>query len=159
MNKILLLSLLSLVVSQRVVTDDEKGPAYNPKNAESNAFCSEYFPWNETAKKWYDDVNPDQVPSGVSDCIDTLLWNADDGRYYDRCCYIRFQIDGNMHAGCIPLSEEHYLDISETIIRMENGDKRYWVAEGVNSKIYQLDCNSSYLKLLSFASIILALIF
>ena len=64
-----------------------------------------------------------------------------------------------MHAGCIALTEEQFSDISESIRKMENGDKKYWVAEAANSKIYQLDCNSSYLKLLSFAIIILALIF
>ena len=155
MNKILLLSLLSLVVS---VSDDLKGPAVNPKHDEATEFCVKYFPWDERENKWYDEFN-DEIPNGVSDCVDTLLWDKYKGRYYDRCCYVRFQLKGVMHAGCIALTEDQYLDISESIRRMENGDKEYWVTEAKGSKIYQLDCNSSYLKLLSFASIILALIF
>ena len=155
MNKILLLSLLSLVVS---VSDDLKGPAVNPKHDEATEFCVTYFPWDEDENKWYDEFN-DEIPNGVSDCVDTLLWDKYEGRYYDRCCYVRFQLKGVMHAGCIALTEDQYLDISESIRRMENGDKEYWVTEAKGSKIYQLDCNSSYLKLLSFASIILALIF
>ena len=155
MNKILLLSLLSLVVS---VSDDLKGPAVNPKHDEATEFCVTYFPWDEDVNKWYDEFN-DEIPNGVSDCVDTLMWDKYEGRYYDRCCYVRFQLKGVMHAGCIALTEDQYLDISESIRRMENGDKQYWVTEAKGSKIYQLDCNSSYLKLLSFASIILALIF
>ena len=155
MNKILLLSLLSLVVS---VSDDLKGPAVNPKHDEATEFCVKYFPWDEDVNKWYDEFN-DEIPNGVSDCVDTLMWDEYEGRYYDRCCYVRFQLKGVMHAGCIALTEDQYLDISESIRRMENGDKEYWVTEAKGSKIYQLDCNSSYLKLLSFASIILALIF
>ena len=64
-----------------------------------------------------------------------------------------------MHGGCIGLSEEQFLDITETIIRLENGDKNLWTSNAANSKVYQLDCNSSYLKLLSIASILLAFIF
>ena len=155
MNKILLLSLLSLVVS---VSDDLNWPAVNPKHDEATEFCVTYFPWDEDVNKWYDEFN-DEIPNGVSDCADTLMWDKYEGRYYDRCCYVRFQLKGVMHAGCIALTEDQYLDISESIRRMENGDKEYWVTEAKDSKIYQLDCNSSYLKLLSFASIILALIF
>ena len=155
MNKILLLSLLSLVIS---VSDDLKGPAVNPKHDEATEFCVTYFPWDEDVNKWYDEFN-DEIPNGVSDCVDTLMWDKYEGRYYDRCCYVRFQLKGVMHAGCIALTEDQYLDISESIRRMENGDKQYWVTEAKGSKIYQLDCNSSYIKLLSFASIILALIF
>ena len=155
MNKVLLLSLLSLVIS---VSDDLKGPAVNPKHNEATEFCVTYFPWDEDVNQWYDEFNT-EIPNGVSDCVDTLMWDKYDNRYYDRCCYVRFQLKGVMHAGCIALTEDQYLDISESIIRMENGDKQFWVTEAKGSKIYQLDCNSTYLKLLSFASIILALIF
>ena len=157
MKRILLITLLSLVLS---VTDDEKGPAANPIHSESEEFCVTFFPWDEDEVDWYDNfADSDRIPQGVSDCVDTLLWDQYENRYYDRCCFVRFQIEGVMHAGCIALTEEQFSDISESIRKMENGDKKYWVAEAANSKIYQLDCNSSYLKLLSFASIILALIF
>ena len=157
MNKILLLGLISLVLS---TSDDLKGPAANPKHYESERFCVDYFPWDEDFENWYDNLPTTKfIPGGVSDCVDTLLWDKYDSRYYDRCCYVRFQIEGNMHAGCIALTEEQYSDISESIIKMENGDKKYWGAAATGSKIYQLDCNSSYLKILSFASILLALIF
>ena len=159
MNKILFLCLLSLVLSE-TVSDDKKGPAAHPKHYESQYFCVDYFPWDEDYEQWYDDLDTTTfIPQGASDCVDTLMWDKYENRYYDRCCFVRFQHNGVMHAGCIALTEEQFSDISESIRKMENGDKKYWVAEAANSKIYQLDCNSSYLKLLSFASIILSLIF
>ncbi len=156
MNKILLLSLISFAIS---ISDDDKGPAVNPKHYEGTEFCVTYFPWDEDLSDgegdWYDNYYTD-IPQGVSDCVDTLMWDKYEDRYYDRCCYVRFQKDGIMHGGCIALTEEQYLDISESIRKMENGDRSYWVTAGAGTKIYQLDCDSSYLKLLSFASILLA---
>ena len=157
MNKILLLSLLTLVVSE-TISDDAKGPAAHPKHYESERFCVDYFPWDEDYDKWYDDLDPSFIPQGVSDCVDTLLWDRYEGRYYDRCCYVRFQYQGYMHGACMSLTEEQFSDISESIRKMEEGNKRFWLAPA-GTKIYQLDCNSSYLKLLSLATILLALIF
>ena len=159
MNKILLLSLLSLALCQ--ISDDLKGPAAHPKHYEAKEFCVTYFPWdedmNDGAGMWIDDNSTYPIPQGVSDCVDT--WDKWEGRYYDRCCYVRFQLQGIMHGGCIALTEEQFSDISESIRKMENGDKKYWVTQAAGSKIYQLDCNSSYLKIFSLASIILAFVF
>ena len=158
MNKILLLSLLTLVASE-TISDDLKGPAAHPKHYESEKFCVDMFPWDEIVEKWYDELDTTTfIPQGVSDCVDTLMWDKWDNRYYDRCCYVRFQFKGEMHMACMSLTEEQYSDISESIRKMEEGNKRYWLAPA-GTKIYQLDCNSSYLKLLSFATILLALIF
>ena len=161
MNKILLLSLLSLVLCQ--ISDVLKGPAANQKHYEAKEFCVTYFPWdedmNDGAGMCIDDNSTYPIPQGVSDCVDTLMWDKWEGRYYDRCCYVRFQLQGKMHGGCIALTEEQFSDISESIRKMENGDKKYWVTQAAGSKIYQLDCNSSYLKILSLASIILAFVF
>jgi hypothetical protein len=49
------------------------------------------------------------IPAGVSDCVDLQLWAPARNMYYDHCCYVRFQKEGVMHAGCVGLSEEHYL--------------------------------------------------
>ena len=64
-----------------------------------------------------------------------------------------------MHAGCIGLSEENYLDTSVTMKRMEEGDRDIWTREAANSKVYQLDCFSSFLKSLPIASILLLALF
>ena len=155
MKKLLLLCLISFVA---LVDDDEKGPAYNIKHEQSDRFCVEFFPYDEGYDDWLDNFS-DEVPYSASECVDTLLWDKYAQRYFDRCCYIRFQIDGKMHGGCAILTEEQYLDISETIRRIEDGDPLIIARRTENSKVYQLDCNSNYIKALTIASILLALIF
>jgi len=158
MKAILLFSLVCFAVST-TISDDLKGPAVNPKHSESYAFCNLLSAWQADSSDWLDNDSDRAIPSGVSDCVDSLLWDSDKNKYYDRCCYVRLQLNGVMHGGCIGLSEEQYLDITETIRRMENGDKKIWTTEATGAKVYQLDCSSSYLRLLSVATLLLALIF
>ena len=154
MKTILTICLICFALSATVISDDKKGPAYNPKHPQAGRFCH----------------SSDGTPSGVSDCVDSLLWNKDRSRYADRCCYMRYQKNGEMFATCVGLTEEQYMDISETIRRFEEGDtllKNYFSKDNLlydeegsfeNSKIYQLDCASSYLKFLSFAIALFALL-
>ena len=157
MKKVLLFCLICFVMN---ISDDLKGPSINPKHYDSDKLCVDYFPWDEDIPDWIDNdyTQYPNIPTGVSDCIDTLLWDEYDQRYYDRCCYVRFLIKGKMHQGCIALTESQYLDITESIRRMEEGDKAFWVSEAKGSKIYQLDCASSYIKALSFVFALIALI-
>ena len=60
-----------------------------------------------------------------------------------------------MHSGCVGLSQFHYSDITETKHKMEQGDRNIWTRRALNSKIYQLDCDSSYLNYISMAVILL----
>ena len=53
----------------------------------------------------------------------------------------------------IYLTQEKLIDITETIRKMEDGDRDIWTREGANSRIYQIDCSSSYVKYMSFAII------
>ena len=89
-----------------------------------------------------------------SDCVDLNLYNRDmpGNKYYDHCCYIRLQQEGVMKHGCIGLKEIDYLDIDETIFKIEKGVYKYGTIYE-NSKVYQMDCNSSY-NFISFAFII-----
>ena len=144
MKKILFLCLIYSVFSS---------PAANAKQDDADHSCSDFYVYN--SKGWLDDRSTD-IPEGVSDCVDSSLY---DGKYYDRCCYIRLQVEGKMHAGCIALREEDYLDIAETIRKIEDGDKKYLSSETKDSKVYQIDCASSYLKIFSIVSALLALIF
>ena len=154
MKNILTICLICFALSE-TVTEDEKGPAYNLKHAQADKLCH--------------DISRG-IPTGVSDCVDSLLWISELDRYADRCCYMRYQKNGEMFARCVALTEVQYMDISETIQRFEKGEsltKKYFskdsVADGLesefeNSKIYQLDCASSYLKVLSIASALFALL-
>ena len=161
MKKLLFITLIYFAAS--VTTLDEKriGPAYNYKNQGSTKSCVEYGVYDEEEGGFRDDtLSSTDIPAGVSDCVDLLLYDYKyTNKYYDHCCYVRFQYQGNMHAACIPLMEEDYLDTTVTIKRMEDGDRRFWSSALANSKIYQLDCISSYLKALSFTSILLLALF
>ena len=149
MKNILILCLICFALC------DETGPAYNLKHAQSDKLCHD---------------RSRGIPTGVSDCVDSLLWVGERERYADRCCYMRYQKNGEMFARCVALTEVQYMDISETMRRFEEGDKllkKYFSKDNllydeednyVNSKIYQLDCASSYLKFLSFAIALFALL-
>ena len=157
MKKFLFLTLVYLAVSLDTLLEEKQGPAYNAKNG-GTVSCTDRYVLN--GDEWLDDnTDTEFVPAGVSDCVDLQLWNPSDKFYYDHCCYVRFQKDGVMHAGCVGLREEHYLDTKVTMERMEKGDRAIWTRLGDGSKIYQLDCFSSYLKSLSFASILLMALF
>ena len=149
MKKILLLAFICIAIASTVdEVETIKGPAANLKHPNSQYSCQD--------KAWADKVN------GVSDCGDHLLYDTDRGIYYDHCCYIRYQKDGDMHSDCIGLTEENFLDTTITMKRLEKGDRslsRDFALKTAGSKIYQIDCFSSYLKSLSFASILLLALF
>ncbi len=158
MNKIIVLCLITLSLAIY------NGPAYNPKYPDSEKLCSEHYIYDylddDHDHFYWADENPDtsEKPNSESDCVDLLLWDETENKYYDRCCYVRFQIDGEMHAGCVGLHQEILNDSTETIKRMERGDRARWTRLGEGSKSYQLDCNSSFLKYFYLASLLLCLL-
>ena len=157
MKKFLLLTLIYLGASIDTLLEQKQGPAYNAKNG-GYVSCMDRHIVNGT--EWLDDSpGAPFVPSGVSDCVDLQLWDPDKKFYYDHCCYIRFQQDGRMHAGCIGLSEENYLDTTVTMQRMEKGDRDIWTREAEGCKVYSLDCGSSFIKYFSLASLLLLALF
>ena len=96
----------------------------------------------------------------LSECVDLNLKVEIDGktRYVDRCCYVRYQDDGEIINMCVPIREQEYLDITEAIKGFEKECNSY-NAEGKDCKVYQFDCSASNIKFLSFAIILLALLF
>ena len=143
MKTILILSLVCLTFSVW-------GPVDKIKNSQTSATCI----------STYD-------PESLSDCVDLNLKVTDEDtgktEYADRCCFIRYQYYGNSEKRCIPLTEEMYMDITETIRRLEDewskGINENLNTEGIRLKIYQLDCAASNIKFLSFAILLLALFF
>ena len=121
------------------------GPAANEKHSNYETFCND----NEDAES-------------LSECVDLNLYNEDEKRYYDRCCFIRSLQLGKSAKGCLALTEDEYLDIVETKRKLEEEvDKilKENVGEGYHTKIYQIDCSSSYIKFFTIATILLALLF
>ena len=142
---ILLFSILFFVTC---VEEEKLGPAKNLEERISEYSCDDLSVFQNGL--WLDDDNQtipgDVLPAGVSDCVDLQLWSQKSKKYYDKCCYVRLQKDGKMHAGCLGLSQLHYSDITQTIKKFEEGDIHVLTTNSVNSKIYQLDCSSNYIS-------------
>ena len=127
----------------------------NSDNPEGNYSSCQYTFHNmtqavedtEKSQSYYDyqksgclDKRLDTTPGTGEDA----LLNARRGNpYYDHCCYIRFQKEGTLYHGCIGLKEAEYLDLGDTIDKIENGrEPRYF---GISdSKVYQFECKSFY---------------
>ena len=157
MKQIFLLLSIAYFVACALTTEHEErlGPAHNIEDrGKFTRSCSDLYVLS--GQNWLDDSsNTTFVPEGVSDCVDLHLWSAKKKKYFDKCCYVRFQIDGTMHAGCVGLTQEFLNDSTETIKRMEKGDREIWTRQASGSKIYQLECSSSYLKYFSLAILLL----
>ena len=143
MKTILILSLVCLTFSVW-------GPADKIKNSQTSATC----------------ISTDD-PESLSDCVDLNLQitDKDTGKteYADRCCFMRFQYYGKSTKSCVPLTEELYMDITDAIRQLEDDCTKNFYEdsniEGGRCKIYQLDCTASNIKFLSFAILLLALLF
>ena len=144
--------LLVLALIYFASCQDKDGPANNIEYRDY-ATCEEKYVHNSTGE-WLDDND-----MSVSDCVDLQLYSKNKGRYFDKCCFVRFQKEGVMHSGCVGLFRDQIIDITETIKRMENGDKNIWTSEGVNSKIYDLDCKASYIQIFAIAFALFGLLF
>jgi hypothetical protein len=154
MRIIILLGLLLLTFSLDTTYEKKLGPARNIEaRLEESPSCEDRFVID--GNQWYDDGSNDPQIGGKSDCVDLHLWSRNKNRYFDKCCYVRFQVEGVMHSGCVGLSTQDYNDITDTIRRMEEGDRNIWTRNANNSKIYSLDCHSSYLKYFSLALLLL----
>ena len=103
----------------------------------------------------------------VSDCVDRTLARGDEygGGFYDKCCYMRVMVNGNIGEGCYGLSRERTLDVPGNIPQLEDRIKQRLsqnsnlaaqygleMTEGKEVKIYSLDCDASYIKY--FASVL-----
>ena len=103
----------------------------------------------------------------VSDCADRRLsqdaserdgYTDQDinGKFYDKCCYMRAMLQGRYIYGCIGLERNETIDTIDYINLEEKQSSKYLrsiglIEEGQDFKIYSIDCKASYLKY--FASI------
>ena len=94
----------------------------------------------------------------TSDCVDLKLSGYTD----EKCCYIRYQKEGGETKKCVALTSEAYLDIVEFKRKFEDDyyeDNYKYVSEGNRIKVYEINCSASYIKFLTFACILFALLF
>ena len=97
----------------------------------------------------------------LSDCVDRTLTKGEQygGGIYDKCCYMRAMVNGNIGEGCYGLGREATIDIPGYIPQLEEKIKQRLAAnsylaseyglemtEGKEIKIYSLNCEAFYLK-------------
>ena len=144
---ILLLALIYFASGQA-----HDGPAYNIPYRENEDSCENHYVHEGNGEFRGENY-------GVSACADLNLYSNHKNRYFDKCCYVRFLLEGNMHGGCVGLFRDQIIDITETKKRMEQGDKNIWTSYAANSKIYELDCKGSNIRFLTLALALLSLLF
>ena len=99
----------------------------------------------------------EESQNSLSDCVDSKLPYS-----MNRCCFLRYQEEGVEYKNCTALTEEQYLDIVETKRQIEDEHFNIYYkgkTEGKRIKVYQLECSGSSIKFLTFASILLTLLF
>ena len=76
------------------------------------------------------------------------------------------QFYGHTSSGCEPLTEAEYLDITQTIKNLEKkaeDNLKPYIdeesTEGYHAKIYQIECSSSYIKIMFFCEYIFGITF
>jgi len=98
----------------------------------------------------------------VSDCADRRLsqdaserdgYTDQDinGKFYDKCCYMRAMLQGRYIYGCIGLERNETIDTIDYINLEEKQSSKYLrsiglIEEGQDFKIYSIDCKASYIK-------------
>ena len=111
----------------------------------------------------------------VSDCADRRLSKdafEDDGytdqdingKYYDKCCYMRAMYNGEVVNSCIGLDRNDTIDIVDSINLGEKQLSKYLrsigeIEEGQDFKIYSIDCKASYIKYLASVFMLFFLLF
>ena len=56
--------------------EERMGPALNAENRIGNLSCNDLYVGKGLDDNWLDDENPEDLPGGVSDCVDLYLWNS-----------------------------------------------------------------------------------
>ena len=111
----------------------------------------------------------------VSDCADRRLskdafendgYTDQDinGKYYDKCCYIRAKLQGSYIYGCIGLERNETIDVIDYINLEEKRFSKYLrstgeIEEGQDFKIYSLNCKASFIKFLASVFMLFFLLF
>ena len=96
----------------------------------------------------YGSIESDLSPS---DCVDLGLAQKNSDRYYDKCCFLRYRRNGIMNLQCLGITRHGFIDVPELIERIEEVFP--------NMKVYELNCNSSYLKIFALVFALFCLFF
>ena len=80
---------------------------------------------------------PIEEPS--AECVERDLKMINSDNYFDKCCYVRYRKAGKMSSECLGIFRRDFIDIPNLI--------DIWEKDSPEMKIYEFNCNSSYLKI------------
>ena len=101
----------------------------------------------------------DELDDGDIDyCRSQHLYNrkvGNEAMYYNKCCYLEFQYQGNTYYHCVGLTDDQMMDVPVTIKELED---EFGERTGNDMYILNLNCKGEYLFYSMISSLLLALI-
>ena len=101
----------------------------------------------------------DELDDGDIDyCRSQHLYNrkvGNEAMYYNKCCLLKFQYQGNEYYHCVGLTDDQMMDVPVTIKELED---EFGERTGNDMYILNLNCKGEYLFYSMISSLLLALI-
>ena len=101
----------------------------------------------------------DELDDGDIDyCRSQHLYNrkvGNEAMYYNKCCYLEFQYQGNTYYHCVGLTDDQMMDVPVTIKELED---EFGERTGNDMYILNLNCKGEYLFYSMISTLLLALI-
>ena len=102
----------------------------------------------------------DELDDGDIDyCRSQHLYNrkvGNEAMYYNKCCYLEFQYQGNTYYHCVGLTDDQMMDVPVTIKELED---EFGERTGNDMYIKSLNCKGEYIFYSMISILLLALIF
>ena len=102
----------------------------------------------------------DELDDGDIDyCRSQHLYNrkvGNEAMYYNKCCYLEFQYQGNTYYHCVGLTDDQTMDVPVTIKELED---EFGERTGNDMYIKSLNCKGEYIFYSMIGTLLLALIF
>ena len=157
---ILLLALISLALAYY-----KECPSVNIGRSDDIVNCpesDEYY-----CKPLFDEnyeemfyANDDEDSTVTIDyCRSQHLYNrkvGNEAMYYNKCCYLEFQYQGNTYYHCVGLTDDQTMDVPVTIKELED---EFGERTGNDMYIKSLNCKGEYIFYSMISILLLALIF
>ena len=93
------------------------------------------------------------------DCYSQHLYNrkvGNEAMYYNKCCLLKFQYQGNEYYHCVGLTDDQMMDVPVTIKELED---EFGERTGNDMYIKSLNCKGEYIFYSMIGTLLLALIF
>ena len=101
----------------------------------------------------------DELDDGDIDyCRSQHLYNrkvGNEAMYYNKCCYLEFQYQGNTYYHCVGLTDDQTMDVPVTIKELED---EFGERTGNDMYIKSLNCKGEYIFYSMISTLLLALI-